>query len=136
MSPPIDPQTLSTVQAHAEEHRQIRKLLEVLRDIDDGAALATLLDVLDSVMHEHFAHEEQEQGVFAAIRASGPAGAARIDGFVAEHKVFLAGLEEVRARLAVEAGEALDLARAMGVQLAAHEAAENAAVQAALRPQD
>ena len=136
MSPAVDDRTLATVQSHAEEHRQIRKLLEVLRDVDDGAALATLLDVLDSVMHEHFAHEEQEQGVFQTVRAGGPALAARIDGFVAEHRVFLAGLEEVRARLEVEAGEAIDLARAMGDQLAAHEAAENAAVQAALRQRD
>lgn len=128
----LPPPAAATVETHAREHQQIRGLLALLRSVQDGAALATLLDVMEAAMQEHFAHEEASSGVFATIRAEDPVRGGEIDAFVAEHRVFLAGIAEVRARLELEAGEAVDLAHEMGLQLERHEAAENAAVRAAL----
>ena len=103
----------------------------------DGKALAAALEELNSALVEHFAHEEDPQGLLAILGPDAPAERQAFAEILAEHESILANVQELRsqARAGVTspaglAAQATMLARILGD----HEQREKQVTKAILAP--
>ena len=115
-----------------EEHHTIRGLLGALQALDKPDQLAEVVTQLLVLLPQHFAHEEEEDGVFAYVRQQDPRRGHDLDRFVEEHARFNEILADLERSIHVDGERAVTLARSLGQALAAHEAQENEVVMSAL----
>jgi len=72
-----------------EEHRTLRGQLDIVTSATTTTDLIACLALMPKMLSEHFAGEEQVDGLFDDLRRRRPALAAEIDALRAEHQVIL-----------------------------------------------
>jgi hypothetical protein len=83
----------------AEEHRQLHEALDRLQATEDIRRIAPLLEELRPRLAEHFASEEEPEGLHQAIGDTAPHLMTSLQQIYEEHREFLATVD----RLASEA---------------------------------
>ena len=111
-----------------DEHRALRGLLGRLRELQDPAGLAALLDELHGKLKTHIEHEEFPGGLYESMGALGPRHAHEVRQLVDQHFQFLAKVrslaDEVRGARAPVDERILKDAVGLVEQIHAHEAVE------------
>jgi Hemerythrin HHE cation binding domain len=83
----------------AEQHRELRGMVQEIEDTGDIGRLVSLLQALRRELQQHFADEEREDGGLAeAVGASAPRHLRRLDGLFREHTQLLATTDQLIAR--------------------------------------
>jgi iron-sulfur cluster repair protein YtfE (RIC family) len=120
-----DADARSTLAAQESQHATVRGLIAATRAASTASDLRPLLTRMSSLMADHFAHEEAEDGVFAFVLETNPMAGHAIDRFVAEHRDFLARASAASAALDSDPSGVVKAAHALCDDLAAHEELEN-----------
>lgn len=120
----------------AQEHRQIRSVVEVLETTGNLEALLPCLAELRTLLERHFAREEAPEGLHRVVDAAAPRLAASVQVLIEEHREFLEALDLIseRARECLE-GPIAEVRRSVAElcrRLHEHEAAETDLLAGAL----
>jgi hypothetical protein len=112
----------------AEEHAALSALLKSIQRIEAPGRLAVELEKLQTLLREHFATEEAEDGLHAAVDRSAPHLLPAVQQLFDEHRQFLGDLEGlVETAQALSAGPMADLLRGvaeLAARLHTHEVQE------------
>lgn len=110
------------------EHHTLRGLVDQIDGSRDLASLVPLLGELRRLLEEHFAHEEEADGMTQLVRSVVPQHMSTLDALFDEHRVFLTEVdtlrERVRACLDGPMREIFDRAHDLAQRLHDHEARE------------
>jgi hypothetical protein len=120
----------------AEEHRELRALLERVSGNHDLRALVPLLETLQNILEHHFDHEEGEGGLHDIIGDAAPRFLPRLQMIFEEHREILRMvpdlLERMNAVLDGPVQALLDDTDALVKKLQAHDEAESELLTEAL----
>ena len=121
-----------------QDHERLHPIgWRIQQSASDGKALAAALEELNGALVEHFAHEEDPQGLLAILGTNASAERQAFAEILAEHESILANVQELlsQARAGVTspaglAAQATMLARILGD----HEQREKQVTRAILAP--
>jgi hypothetical protein len=83
----------------AEGHVALRETIRELEAAKEPARLSRLLRVLNEKLEEHFAEEEGQDGLAAAVPSSVPHQVTKLERLFEEHGQFLSSVAGLSARL-------------------------------------
>lgn len=110
------------------EHHTLRGLVHRVDEHRDLTTMVPLLEELRQLLEEHFAHEEEADGMADLVRVAAPHRMDTVDQLFDEHRRFLADtdvlIERIRACLSGPTQDVYDRAHALAVALHDHEARE------------
>jgi hemerythrin len=72
-----------------DEHRQLRALLAEIDATGEPKAMVPLLQKLQSLLEEHFEHEEADGGMPGMVSGRAPHLMTQLDDLMHEHEVFM-----------------------------------------------
>lgn len=82
----------------ANEHRELRRTLELLEDAREPHLLASLLGHLNGQLTAHFAEEEDEDGLAAIVQQAAPHHLVHLDRLFREHREFESRIGDLAGR--------------------------------------
>jgi hypothetical protein len=112
----------------AAEHRELRARLDRLVTTTDLPVLVEELGALRTLLAQHFANEEEADGLHTTVERAAPHLLPALDRLLAEHDALLASADAAHAAAVAcwrgPAAEVLHLVARLAGQLVAHEEGE------------
>ncbi len=123
----VDPAWEASIE---EDHDEIKEILGRMQATTDPHVLLPVLEELRGALREHFAREEEPDGMHEIVTSMAPNSVASLQNILGEHEVFTERLDRLieRARACVEGPMARILhdAAELSESLHDHEARESA----------